>query len=51
VHVQPLTFPAAGADELADLGVRPIVTRTLMSDAVARARLVEAALGAAGALL
>ena len=42
---------AAGADELADLGVRPIVTRTLMSDAAARARLVEAALGAAGALL
>ena len=42
---------AAGADELAELGVRPIVARTLMSDAAARAQLVEAALGAAGALL
>jgi len=42
---------AADADELAELGVRPVVTRTLMSDAAARARLVEAALGAAGALL
>jgi LPPG:FO 2-phospho-L-lactate transferase len=42
---------AAGADTLADLGVRPVVTRTLMSDAAARARLVDAVLGAAGALL
>ncbi|HEX6700579.1 MAG TPA: 2-phospho-L-lactate transferase [Gaiellaceae bacterium] len=42
---------AAGADALAGLGVRPVVTRTLMSDAAARARVVDAALGAAGALL
>jgi LPPG:FO 2-phospho-L-lactate transferase len=42
---------AAGADALAELGVRPVVTRTLMSDAAARARVVDAALGAAGALL
>jgi LPPG:FO 2-phospho-L-lactate transferase len=42
---------AADADALAELGVRPVVTRTLMTDAAARARLAEAALGVAGALL
>jgi LPPG:FO 2-phospho-L-lactate transferase len=42
---------AAGAEDLAEAGVRPVVTRTLMSDEAARARLVDAALGAAGALL
>jgi LPPG:FO 2-phospho-L-lactate transferase len=42
---------AAGAGELAERGVRPVVTRTLMTDAAARARLAEAALGVAGALL
>ena len=37
----------ADTDDLAGLGdVRPIVTRTLMSDADARRRLAEAALGA-----
>jgi LPPG:FO 2-phospho-L-lactate transferase len=41
---------AAEAVALADAGVRPVVTRTLMKDADARARLVEATLGAAGAL-
>jgi LPPG:FO 2-phospho-L-lactate transferase len=41
---------AAAAHALANAGVRPVVTRTLMRDAVARARLVEATLGAAGAL-
>jgi LPPG:FO 2-phospho-L-lactate transferase len=41
---------AADAAALADAGVRPVVTRTLMKDADARARLVEATLGAAGAL-
>jgi LPPG:FO 2-phospho-L-lactate transferase len=42
---------AADADALTELGVRPVVTRTLMSDAAARARLAESALGVAGALL
>ena len=42
---------AADADALAELGVRPVVTQTLMTDAAARARLAEAALGVAGALL
>ena len=41
---------AADAAAVADAGVRPVVTRTLMKDADARARLVEATLGAAGAL-
>jgi len=41
---------ADGATALAGLGVRPIVTRTLMTDAAARRRLAEAALEAAGAL-
>jgi LPPG:FO 2-phospho-L-lactate transferase len=42
---------AADADALTELGVRPVVTRTLMTDAAARARLAESALGVAGALL
>ena len=37
---------AADADALTDLGVRPIVTQTLMRDRDARKRLAEAALGA-----
>lgn len=37
---------AAGADAVAELGVRPIVTRTLMRDRDARRRLAEAALDA-----
>ena len=41
---------ADDADVLAASGVRPLVTRTLMRDDDARARLVEATLGAAGAL-
>jgi LPPG:FO 2-phospho-L-lactate transferase len=36
----------AAADEVAALGVRPIVTRTLMRDAAARKRLAAAALDA-----
>ena len=48
-----LVIDEADADEaaaLAETGVRPLVARTLMSDDDARARLVEATLGAAGAL-
>jgi LPPG:FO 2-phospho-L-lactate transferase len=37
---------AAAADEVAVLGIRPIVTRTLMRDAAARKRLAAAALDA-----
>jgi LPPG:FO 2-phospho-L-lactate transferase len=45
--VDALVVDEADADDLAGLGdVRPIVTRTLMSDAEARRRLAEAALGA-----
>ena len=40
---------AAGADAVAALGVRPILTRTLMRDAASRRALAEAALDAAGA--
>jgi LPPG:FO 2-phospho-L-lactate transferase len=36
---------AEGADAVAELGVRPVVTRTLMRDAEARRRLAEAAVG------
>ncbi|HYZ76024.1 MAG TPA: 2-phospho-L-lactate transferase [Gaiellaceae bacterium] len=39
-----------GAAEVAERGVRPVVTKTLMRDADARRRLAEAALDAAGAL-
>jgi LPPG:FO 2-phospho-L-lactate transferase len=37
---------AANAEAVSALGVRPIVTRTLMSDSTARRRLAEAALDA-----
>ena len=37
---------ADGVDEVTALGIRPIVTRTLMQDAETRRRLAEAALGA-----
>lgn len=41
---------AGGAEAVAGLGVRPIVTRTLMRDAEARRRLAEATLEAAAAV-
>ena len=45
--IDALVVDEADAGSLGDLGeVRPIVTRTLMSDAEARRRLAEAALGA-----
>jgi LPPG:FO 2-phospho-L-lactate transferase len=37
---------AADADAVAELGVRPIVTKTLMRDALARKQLAETALDA-----
>ena len=37
---------AADADAVAELGVRPLVTKTLMRDAAARRALAEAALNA-----
>jgi LPPG:FO 2-phospho-L-lactate transferase len=40
----------AGAEAVVELGVRPVVTKTLMRDADARRRLAEVALDAAGAL-
>jgi len=44
--IDALVVDKADADDLDGLGdVRPIVTRTLMSDADARRRLAEAALG------
>jgi LPPG:FO 2-phospho-L-lactate transferase len=42
--VDALVVDEADADDLAGLGVRPIVTKTLMVDADARRRLAEAAL-------
>ncbi len=50
--IDALVLDEADADDgdaVAERGVRPIVTRTLMSDESARARLAEAALDAAGA--
>ena len=45
--IDALVVDEADADDLDGLGdVRPIVTRTLMSDADARRRLAEVALGA-----
>ncbi len=45
--IDALVVDEADADDLAGLGaVRPIVTRTLMTDAEARLRVAEAALGA-----
>jgi LPPG:FO 2-phospho-L-lactate transferase len=43
--VDALVIDERDAHDLTDLPVRPIVTRTLMRDADARRRLVEAALG------
>ena len=40
-----------GADAVARLGVRPVVTRTLMRDADARRGLLEAVLEAAGSVV
>ena len=37
---------ADGAEDVAALGITPVVTRTLMRDAESRRRLAEAALGA-----
>jgi hypothetical protein len=45
--IDALVVDEADADDLDGLGeVRPIVTRTLMTDPEARKRLAEAALGA-----
>jgi LPPG:FO 2-phospho-L-lactate transferase len=43
--IDALVIDEADADAVAELDVRPIVTRTLMTDAAARRRLAEAALG------
>ena len=45
--IDALVIDEADAEDAAELGVRPIVTRTLMRDADARRRLAEAALEAA----
>jgi LPPG:FO 2-phospho-L-lactate transferase len=45
--IDALVLDESDADGAADLDVRPIVTRTLMTDADARRRLAEAALGGA----
>ena len=47
--IDTLVLDEADADEVADLGVRPVVTRTLMRDEDARRRLMESVLEAAGA--
>ena len=47
--VDTLVVDEADADEVADLGVRPVVTRTLMRDEDARRRLMESVLAAAAA--
>jgi LPPG:FO 2-phospho-L-lactate transferase len=47
--IDTLLVDEADADEVADLGVRPVVTRTLMRDEDARRRLMESVLEAAGA--
>jgi LPPG:FO 2-phospho-L-lactate transferase len=47
--IDALVVDEADADDLDDLQVRPIVTRTLMSDDAARRSLAEAALGAVAA--
>ena len=41
---------AAGADAVVELGVRPVVTQTLMRDSEARRRLAEETIGAVAAL-
>src|SRR5204862_7376239 len=49
--IDSIVVDEADADDLGGLGeVRPIVTRTLMSDATARRRLAEAALEAGSAV-
>jgi LPPG:FO 2-phospho-L-lactate transferase len=48
--IDALVIDEADADDAADLGVRTIVTRTLMDGAEGRIRVAEAALDAAGAL-
>jgi LPPG:FO 2-phospho-L-lactate transferase len=45
--IDALVVDEADAADLADLNVRPIVTRTLMRDADSRRRLAEAVLGTA----
>jgi LPPG:FO 2-phospho-L-lactate transferase len=47
--VDTLVVDEADADAVAELGVRPVVTRTLMRDENARRRLMESVLEAAGA--
>jgi LPPG:FO 2-phospho-L-lactate transferase len=47
--IDTLVVDEADADAIADLGVRPVVTRTLMRDEEARRRLMESVLEAAGA--
>jgi LPPG:FO 2-phospho-L-lactate transferase len=47
--IDTLVVDEADADAVADLGVRPVVTRTLMRDEDARRRLMESVLEAAGA--
>jgi LPPG:FO 2-phospho-L-lactate transferase len=47
--VDTLVVDEADADALADLDIRPVVTRTLMRDEDARRRLMESVLEAAGA--
>ena len=48
--IDALVIDEADADGAADVGVRTIVTRTLMDDAEGRLRVAEAALEGAGAL-
>jgi LPPG:FO 2-phospho-L-lactate transferase len=48
--IDALVMDEADADGAADVGVRTIVTRTLMDDAAGRLRVAEAALEGAGAL-
>jgi LPPG:FO 2-phospho-L-lactate transferase len=47
--IDTLVVDEADADDVADLDVRPVVTRTLMRDEDARRRLMESVLEAAGA--
>jgi LPPG:FO 2-phospho-L-lactate transferase len=47
--IDTLVVDEADADAVADLDVRPVVTRTLMRDEDARRRLLESVLAAAGA--
>jgi LPPG:FO 2-phospho-L-lactate transferase len=47
--IDTLVVDEADADAVGDLGVRPVVTRTLMRDEDARRRLMESVLEAAGA--